>query len=73
MKIQESWSAQDLSQIKHFVSDGIFERFTLQIQEQRDMGYRDFIERIRIHSATGRSHIFSNLRCRDGTVRSICN
>jgi uncharacterized tellurite resistance protein B-like protein len=51
LKIQKSWSAQGLSQIKHFVSDGIFERFTLQIQEQQDMGYRDFIERIQIHSA----------------------
>jgi hypothetical protein len=50
MRIQKAWSKQDLRHIQHFVSDGIYERFTLQIQEQRDMGYRDHMDQIRIQS-----------------------
>ena len=50
-RIQGAWSNQNLQPIQHFVSDGIYERFTLQIQEQKDMGYRDHMENIRIESA----------------------
>ena len=50
VQIQKAWSQQDLRPVRHFVSDGIYERFTLQIREQRDMGYRDHMEQIRIKS-----------------------
>lgn len=50
-RIQKAWSNQDLTSVCHFVSDGIYERFTLQIQEQRDQGYRDHMQKIQIHSA----------------------
>jgi hypothetical protein len=51
MQIQNAWQRQDMRPVRHFVSDGIFERFTLQLQEQRDMDYRDHMEQIRIESS----------------------
>ena len=43
-KIQQAWSEQQLEPMRPFVSDGIFERFSLQIQEQKDLGYRNVME-----------------------------
>ncbi len=51
LQIQNAWQRQDIDPIRHFVSDSIFERFTLQIAEQQDMGYRDQMEDIAIHGA----------------------
>lgn len=48
MKIQEAWCAQDLHTVRPFISDGIYERFTLQIDEQKFLGLRDKMENIRI-------------------------
>jgi predicted nucleic acid-binding Zn ribbon protein/uncharacterized tellurite resistance protein B-like protein len=48
MKIQNAWSSQDLTSIRPFVSDGIYERFSLQIDEQKALGYRDRMENIQI-------------------------
>ncbi len=39
--IQQAWSAQDLSRVRAFISDGVHERFSLQFQEQKLMGYRN--------------------------------
>ena len=50
-KIQQAWQDQDLRSVRPFISDGIHERFTLQFAEQRDFGYRDHMESIRIHNA----------------------
>lgn len=47
-KIQQAWCAQNLSVIRPFVSDGVYERFLLQIAEQRDEGYHDFMEGLRV-------------------------
>jgi predicted lipid-binding transport protein (Tim44 family) len=47
-KIQQAWCAQNLTVIRPFVSDGVYERFLLQIAEQRDEGYHDFMEGLRI-------------------------
>ncbi|MBF0544897.1 MAG: TIM44-like domain-containing protein [Candidatus Riflebacteria bacterium] len=46
--IQEGWSGQDLSKLQNFVSDGIFERFYLQINEQKEAQIRDHMEAIEI-------------------------
>ena len=51
MQIQEAWCKQDMVPIRHFVSDGIFERFSLQFEEQKDSGYRNQMDKIEIHSA----------------------
>jgi hypothetical protein len=47
-KVQDAWCAQDLTPIRPFVSDGVYERFTMQIEEQRALGYRDHMEGVRI-------------------------
>lgn len=47
-KIQQAWCAQNLTVIRPFVSDGVYERFLLQIAEQRDEGYHDFMEGLRV-------------------------
>ena len=47
-KIQAAWCAQDLRSVRPFISDGVYERFLLQIAEQRDEGYRDYMEGLRI-------------------------
>jgi len=46
--VQEAWSAQDMEQVRHFVSDGVVERFSIQIQMQRVEGYRNLMEDINV-------------------------
>lgn len=48
-RIQAAWCAQDLSTVRPFISDGIAERFSLQFDEQRDMGERNQMDRTAIH------------------------
>lgn len=48
LKIQQAWQAQDIDQVRHFVSDHLYERFSLQIQEQREFGYRDQMSDIQL-------------------------
>jgi uncharacterized tellurite resistance protein B-like protein len=40
-KIQQAWSAQDLTPVRPFISDAVHERFHLQFDEQRALGYRN--------------------------------
>jgi hypothetical protein len=47
-KIQEAWCAQDLSPVQHFVSDGVHERFSLQIAEQKEEGWRQGMDGLRV-------------------------
>jgi uncharacterized tellurite resistance protein B-like protein len=65
LQIQGAWSGQQLEPVRRFVSDGIFERFTLQIAEQRALGYRDHMEQIRITrvviAAFATTHLFDVL------------
>jgi uncharacterized tellurite resistance protein B-like protein len=49
-KIQSAWSEQNLSPVRAFVSDGIHERFSLQIGMQQAEGYRNAVEQVRIQS-----------------------
>jgi hypothetical protein len=39
-KAQAAWCAQALEPIRAFVSDGVFERFSLQVEQQREEGWR---------------------------------
>ncbi len=50
-RIQGAWSAQDLSNVQAFISDGVFERFSLQVQEQKDSGVRDHIQDLEVREA----------------------
>lgn len=51
LKVQDAWQQQNLQPARHFISDGIWERFSLQIQEQKDLGYRDHMEQIEFRSS----------------------
>jgi DnaJ-domain-containing protein 1 len=49
-KIQAAWCAQDPSGIRPFISDGVHERFSLQIEEQKAFGYQDRMENVAVNS-----------------------
>ena len=46
LQIQKAWCSQSLEQVRPFISDGIFERFSIQFQEQRLMGQERLSRRI---------------------------
>ena len=49
--IQEAWMAQDMAAVRHFVSDGIDEKFAVQFREQQRLGYREHLDEIQVHEA----------------------
>lgn len=49
-KVQDSWCAHELTPLRPFVSDGIHERFSIQLDEQRWLGYRDRVRDLVVHS-----------------------
>ena len=51
VKIQHAWSDQDLSTVRPFISDGILERFSLQVGMQKAEGYRNLMQDVTIHAA----------------------
>ncbi len=77
-KIQNAWSKQDLSKVQAFISDGVVERFSLQIEEQRSLGRRNLVENLRVletqisvaESGTqfDALHIYIRASARDTTV-----
>jgi predicted lipid-binding transport protein (Tim44 family) len=46
--IQDAWSNQDLDRVRHFISDGVNERFSIQIDMQKSEGTRNQMEDVRI-------------------------
>jgi ribosomal protein L24E len=46
--LQNAWSNQDMTPVKAYVSDGVLERFGLQLDMQRAMGYRNSMKEIRV-------------------------
>ncbi|MBN2712963.1 MAG: TIM44-like domain-containing protein, partial [Planctomycetes bacterium] len=47
---QDAWCSHKLDAIRPFVSDSIYERWLLQINEQKDLGYRDTMSNVNISS-----------------------
>lgn len=45
---QDSWCAQELGPLRPFVSDGVFERFGLQVAEQHAAGWRQGMTDVRL-------------------------
>ena len=43
-KLQNSWSSQNLKQIRHLVSDGIYERFSLQLEMMKASQLKNIME-----------------------------
>jgi len=52
LKIQESWSKQDMNPARGFVSDGVMERFEIQIGMQRADGIRNDLSGVRVLAAS---------------------
>lgn len=50
-KAQAGWCAHDLEALRPFVSDGVFERFSLQIEEQKLDGWRQGMDQLRVQPA----------------------
>lgn len=46
-RAQSAWCAQELEPLRPFVSDGVFERFSLQIEEQIADGWRQSMSTLR--------------------------
>lgn len=51
IEVQKAWSDQDLSGIQRFISDGVMERFSLQVHMQKAMGVRNLMEDVQVLSA----------------------
>jgi len=51
-KAQDGWCAQDLEELAPFVSDGVFERFSVQIEEQRQEGWQQTMDSVRLGRLT---------------------
>ena len=48
--IQKAWMAQDMVAVRHFVSDGIDEKFAVQFREQQRLGYREQLDEISVRN-----------------------
>ena len=49
VRIQESWSKQDMRPVRHLVSDGIFERFSLQLEMMKASSIINRMSSIAVH------------------------
>ncbi len=58
-KLQYAWSEQDLSGVRAFVSDGIYERFSLQIGMQQQENFRNVMQKVKVLELND-SAIYSN-------------
>ena len=50
LALQQAWSTQNLTPVRPFISDAILERFTIQFDEQKFLGYRDFMKNVSVES-----------------------
>jgi len=48
--IQAAWCKQNLDKVRPFISDGIFERFSIQFEEQKMMGWRGHMVDVVVHN-----------------------
>lgn len=48
---QDAWAKQDLTPVRPFLSDGVYERFNIQFAEQKMLGYRNEMANVRVISA----------------------
>ncbi len=49
--IQDAWSRQDMSRARAFISDGVYERFSRQIAEQKAEGVRNRMQGVQVLAA----------------------
>ena len=46
--IQYAWSKQEMTPVRHFISDGVFDRFSLQIEMQKGSGIRNIMKDVHV-------------------------
>lgn len=63
--IQEAWTNQNLSNVRYWISDGIYQRFTIQFKMMHELGQKNIISNITIYSI---SFVKSNI---EGNYSSI--
>ncbi len=51
LKVQQAWSGQDMRPARPFISDGVMERFGIQIQMQRADGVRNDMSAVNVSDA----------------------
>ncbi|HVA67427.1 MAG TPA: zinc-ribbon domain-containing transport protein [Elusimicrobiota bacterium] len=51
LKIQSAWSRQDLAPARAFISDGVMERFLIQIEMQKALGERNDMSQVQVLGA----------------------
>lgn len=48
LQLQNAWCDQNLGPVRHFISDAVHERFTLQLAEMEQMGLRNMMEDVSV-------------------------
>lgn len=51
IEVQKGWSEQDIASVRRFISDGVNERFSLQMHMQKKQGIRNLMEDVQVLSA----------------------
>lgn len=51
LKIQQAWSAQDMRPARPFISDGVMERFSIQLEMQQAQGLRNQMSAVNVLDA----------------------
>lgn len=69
--IQKAWSEQNLAPIRPFVSNGLYSRFEIQIDIQRQEGFRNKIDNIEIYGADIKSVTSDNIYDRIDVLFSV--
>lgn len=49
--IQKAWSERNISLAQHFLSDGVYEQFSIQIDEMKEKGIIDYMEGLQVVSS----------------------
>jgi hypothetical protein len=51
VQIQQAWTQQNMQPVRAFISDGILERFSMQLAMQKAQGLRNVMQNVRVHNA----------------------
>jgi hypothetical protein len=57
LAIQQAWSDQDMAKARAFISDGVYERFTRQIAEQKARGVRNRMTDVNVLSCEAAGYL----------------
>lgn len=52
VQVQNAWSKNDISQVQHFLSDGLYEQLQIQINLMKEKGIEDYMEDLEVYGVT---------------------